>query len=441
MRRNEPVMAPHTSAHPLDTDIFDLIEGSLDAASAKLIEAHLEQCLLCRIKRQRLSDAPPIDFADVAGLMVPEYSRIDVQDAFGVEANRGELWLTVGDEAVMVLVRSVRTAPATGLVVVPVTFDVEAADDETIVLDEAFSPVDAPLAIYEQLTVSIPASALASRISLVRDVDLLALDAGQPGVTRGSAIDGPTDPRLEFRQYLTDLLTSLDPIVTDQSDEQPSPVSISAVFAEMVEHLEFNRGTATYVDPLELQGVGVPAGWTGVAVIDELMVRVVVIDTPSGLTDDVERQAAEEIFTKWHASALAVCTTWISEMAEMYDYAGLVGRIALDSGLRSSGPLFMLPVNDAVSKFLDQRTSVPTTPGRSAARGAPVDAHAILNQQVAGALASVVARGQSATIKSKSAGLTAVGTSLDALAEVLQQAFTEGFDVQSVVDVANEVSP
>ena len=99
MRRNEPVMAPHTSTHPLDTDVFDLIEGSLDAASAQLIEAHLEQCLLCRIKRQRLSDAPPIDFADVSGLMVPEYSRIDVQDAFGADANRGELWLTVGEEA------------------------------------------------------------------------------------------------------------------------------------------------------------------------------------------------------------------------------------------------------------------------------------------------------------------------------------------------------
>lgn len=438
MRRNKPVMAPHTSAHPLDTDIFDLIEGSIDAASAQLVEAHLQQCLLCRIKRQRLSDAPPIDFADTSGLTVPEYSLIDVQRSLGIDARRGELWLTVGDEALMVLVRTVRTAPASGLVVVPVTFDVEAADDETLVLDQAFSPIDAPLAIYEHLTVSIPAAALVSRISPSRDVDLLTIAAGQPGVTRGSAIDGPTDPRLEFRQYLTDLLTSLDPVLIEAPDDESS---IDTVFDEMVEHLRFTRGPETCVDPLELHGVGALPGWAGVAIVDELTVRVVVIDTSNGITDDLERQAAEEIFTKWHASALVVCTSAMSEMADVYDYAGLVGRTVLDSGTRSSGPLFMLPVNDAVSKFLDQKTSIPTTPGRSAARGAAVDAQAILNQQVVDALASVVATGQNANIKSKRAGLTSVASSLYALTEVLQQAFTAEFDVQAVIEVANQANP
>jgi hypothetical protein len=435
MRRSEPVMAPYTSAHPLDTDILDLIEGTLDEGSARLIESHLDGCLLCRIKRQRLSAAPPIDFADVRDLAVPVFPRIEVQDAPGTDASRGELWLAAGDEAVMVLIRTVRDH---GLVVVPVTLDTEAADDETLVLDDTSSPLAVPLAIYERLTISIGSYALRSRVVPVRDVDLFDLVVGQPGVTRGSAIDGPTDPRLEIRQYLIDRLTALDPPDPEEPDSPPAPMSTDDIFSEMVQHLEFSRGSEASVDRLPYLGVEVPNGWAGIAVIDELNVRVVVIDTPRGLMDESERDIAEAVFAKWSASALAVCTSELSDIADLYDYSGLTGRISVDSGERFSGPLLTLSVREAVSKFLDQRISIPTTPIASSARGTAVDAHAIMSQKVAEALDGVVIRGRNATIASKSNGYTAAGSSLEALSQVLQHAFTDDFDVRSIVEVANE---
>lgn len=438
MRRNEPVMAPHSSAHPLDTDLFDLIEGSLDAASARLVQSHLEGCLLCRIKRQRLSDAPPIEFADVSDLAVPAFTLVDVQDAPSRDAKRGELWLTAGDEAIMVLVRTVRTAPAHGLVVVPVTLDVEAADDETLVLDETSSPLAVAVAIYEHLTISIGSHALRTRVMPVRDVDLFSIGVGDPGVSRGSAIDGPTDPRLEIRQYLTDRLTALDPLGPEEPEDAES-ASIDDIFLEMVQHLDLTRGAEASVDPLQLLGVELPEGWTGIAIIQELTVRVAVIDTPHGLTDAVDLKAAEAVFGRCSVSGLAVCSSEFSDMADMYDYSGLVSRLLVDAGVRASGPLFALPAKEAVAKFLDQKIAIPTTPMSSTTRGAAVDAQAIMSIKLADALAAVVTRGRKATIASKADGYTAVGSSQEALDRVLQQAFTDDFDVQSVVDVANEV--
>ena len=54
-------MSRPASAHPLDMELFDYVEGACDAETADRIAAHLAQCLLCRIKRQRLAEAPPME--------------------------------------------------------------------------------------------------------------------------------------------------------------------------------------------------------------------------------------------------------------------------------------------------------------------------------------------------------------------------------------------
>jgi hypothetical protein len=206
---------PATARHPLDTDLMDLVEGTLSPDAARSVEAHLAGCVLCRIKRQRLTNEAPIDFIDVHDVEIPSFGRIATVDVSPATALPGELWLTEGDEAVMVLVRKVLD-PLLGLVVVPVTFDTEVADSGTVVLDATASPLGVPLAIYDAMVSSLPLYVLRNRVVPVRDVDLLNLAVGEPGVSRGSALEGPGDPRHEVRQYIADRLTALSPVEDDE---------------------------------------------------------------------------------------------------------------------------------------------------------------------------------------------------------------------------------
>jgi hypothetical protein len=216
-------MYSYPASHPLDTDLLDFVEGVLDGAASRVVETHLASCLLCRIKRQRFTGVAPFELTDVRDVRVPEFGAIEVEDAPGTAARRGELWLTNADEAMMVLVRSVRENDY-GIVVVPVTLDIEVADSGALILDASASPVAVPIGIYDRLAVSLPSSALFGRVIPLRsDIDLLALVAGEPGVSRGTPLEGSEDPRLEVRQYLSDRLVALDSYETDAGNGDSPP--------------------------------------------------------------------------------------------------------------------------------------------------------------------------------------------------------------------------
>jgi hypothetical protein len=360
----------------------------------------------------------------------------------GSAARAGQLWITADADGGRVLVRKVRSS---GLVVVPVTLDVEVADDETVVLDEAASPLGLPLAIYERLTISIPFAAIARRVIPIRDdVDLLALSSESVGVHRGLPIDGSTDPRLEIRQYLADRLTTLDTPVDEESFgdnvvfELPS---IDTLFADLQAHLSFARGEeATVLLPTTV-GSRIPAEWTGIAVVDELNVRVVAVDTPHGIAGTDDSKVAEEILALWGATAIVVCTLALSENVELWDAAGLRGSVSLATGERVSGPLIeMMSMPDAISKFLDQRIRIPEQTFGQPTRGTAIDTNAILVTKVAAAVSTVMVRGSKATTPSKKLGFNNVGSFEAALRELLPAAFGEDFSVQSIVDLADESS-
>ncbi len=443
MQRKQPAMAHHTSAHPLDTDILDLVEGTLGPAEEQLILAHLASCLLCRIKRQRLSAAAPVEFSDPRGPGTPAFAQIEVRHEDSSAVRAGELWITADDDGGMVLVRKVRSS---GLVVVPVTLDVEVADDETIVLDEAASPLGLPLAIYERLTISIPFEAIAGRVIPIRDdIDLLALISDSVGVSRGSAIDGSTDPRLEIRQYLTDRLTALDV----QDDEEPPTAddftfderTLDALFADIQEHLALARNDEASISSLKEIGAHSPAGWSGVAIVNELNVRVLVVDTPRGISGPDDFRAAEAVLALWDARALVVCNAAFPETATLYEPAGLRGSISVATGERTRGPsIARLPVPDVIAKFLDQHIKMPDEGFGEPTRGSAVDREAILAAKVTEAVAAIVERGSRANIRGKKLGYQHVDSALDALHDLLPAAFTEDFNVQAIINLANDDS-
>jgi hypothetical protein len=166
----------------------------------------------------------PIDLTDIRDLKVPEFGVIEIVDAAGTEARRGELWLTASDDATMVLVRTIRDDDY-GVVVVPVTLDVEVADNGALILDTSASPLVVPIAIYDRLPISLPSSALAGRVVPLRSgLDLLSLATGDPGVSRGSPLEGSADPRLEVRQYLSDRLVALDSYEAADDGDDPLPI-------------------------------------------------------------------------------------------------------------------------------------------------------------------------------------------------------------------------
>ena len=219
----------HAVKHPLDIDLADFAGDLVEEARREALEDHLGGCLLCRIKVHRLRDAlgerpeapdPARSGADASAgksawlsVTVP---RVAVADVSVGRLAPGQLWAAGKEERLLVLV--VREGNRR-VVVVPVTFDVAGADDGTIVVQAAHSPFDMDIAVYPALLAELPELSLVAcfgQLVEADDVDRL-LAGALPGTARGAAIDGPTDPRLEFRQMLADRLEALHEMAREPS--------------------------------------------------------------------------------------------------------------------------------------------------------------------------------------------------------------------------------
>ena len=331
-------MYSYPASHPLDTDLLDFVDGALDDAASRAIETHLASCLLCRIKRQRLTGVAPIEFTDIRNVRFPEFGSIVIENAPGTEVRRGELWLTASDEATMVLVRSIRDGDY-GVVVVPVTLDVEVADSGALILDTSASPLAVPIVIYDRLAVSLPSSALSGRVMPIRsEVDLLSLVAGDPGITRGSSLEGSADPRLEVRQYLSDRLVALDSYETDDGGDDQRPIDIDDRLSVLRDEIILRRGPSCEVEELgPLPSLPqTPEAWSGFARIKDFNIRILVIDTPGGLNDEQDYVCAQALLTRLDGSALTVCNLR-ADSTDLFDAPTLFHAFELPDGARGIG--------------------------------------------------------------------------------------------------------
>ena len=420
-------------AHPLDTELLDYVEGTSNAERADQIRLHLAACLLCRIKRQRLSGAPPMELIDVRSIVTPDFATIDVVSGEGM-AQPGQLWLTDADDATIVLVRSIRT-DGDGVVVVPVTLDVEAADDRTMTLEESASPLAVPLAIYDDLAVSLPLTALAERIVPRSDVDLMALTDGDEGVSRGAPIRSAADPRLELRQYLVDRLTALDPYDVEQREEADTPDDTQSRVSLLRDELLLRRGPNCDVQELRTLplGTAAPTGWTGIALVVDFTVRFIVIETPQGLHEAPDFVTAQALVTRLAASAMAVCTP-DSDTADVYEAPALFRGFQLPEGTRSSEPVISgLWLPDAVAKYLEQKRVVLSTIGISTQHAPKVDAAIVLKNEAVTAIDATVKRAARLGAEKRDGYLQLPAWRTE-VADVLARALEAGFDPQWIAD-------
>ena len=112
-----------------------------------------------------------------AGVRVPDAALVAVRGADRPESGPmvGELWRASqpgGGPVNVVWVRSVRS---TEVVVVPVSFDVELADDATLIVPGDASPLGLPLAIHTGLEATIDRETLRDRLAPL-DISTLAVD-------------------------------------------------------------------------------------------------------------------------------------------------------------------------------------------------------------------------------------------------------------------------
>ncbi len=400
-------------AHPLDVDLADLSGGLLDDARTEQVEAHLAACLVCRARLRRLRDAPLISLHADRPLPSVGFTAPGPGPVGGGEPAAADLWLAgPGDDRLLVLVLRVA---GERVLVAPVTFDVEAADDETLVVDTAGGGV----AVHPRLATEVPRSVLNHRLGRA--------DLTDP--RRGAAIVDATDPRIELRQILADRLGSLEEIRPDPGTAADAPPPRpEQIRSTLIADLRAFRGSVCTVRPLNGWGDVVladRAGWEPMATIDEIGIVLVVLDTPHGLADDTDYDIARSVLTRYNATALVVLAGTVSDSAEVFDSSALNYGIDAPSGHHTPPrPLISgLSPFDAIAKFLDQcsgaRAAAP------AARGpvTRVDVDEILREATAAAVADTVGRGSKFRIAPKRRGYESIADAEEGLATALAHAF------------------
>src|SRR5258708_11777879 len=209
---------------PTESALLSFARGQFTSAGAADVAAHLAGCLACSVWETRLRDAMVAE-ADgtvtarlaAAAQPIPDGLRTAVAapPGAGVPAC-GDIWRVGADEALLVWVRSLSSESAT---VVPVTLDVELADEYTLIVPAGESPLGLGLALMTTVEGDVDLRAFLQQIA--------ALPVGEqiteprrarsddrpppPGLLTGSPAGADDDQRLEYRHLLAGLLASVSP--------------------------------------------------------------------------------------------------------------------------------------------------------------------------------------------------------------------------------------
>ena len=420
------------TSHPLDVDLADLVDGVLDASRAAGVEAHLDACLLCRLKRRRLEGAPAP--APAGGFLPgPAFDMPSLEP--GGDPAVDDLWLAGTDDRLLVLVLGITGDRVTAA---PVTLDVEAADDETVVVEQ--SPFRTPVAVHPALATEIPRTVLTARVGTLT-VPPAQGAARAPAGHRGSAIAGPSDPRLQLRQHLADRLAAFaDPPPAGAGDAPPPrPEQVRSTLIADLRSMRGRACTARALDGWADLVLAEQRGWVPLVTVDEVGVVLVAFDTPHGLEDELDFDAARSVLTRLNASALVVLTGELSELADVFDAAALHAGIDMPSGAHNPPrPLIsgLVPF-DAIAKFLDQHSGARAMSPATRSPLARVEVADVLREAAAAAATDAARQGARFKIAPKRRGYESLAGAEDAIAAALARAFEGG----SVVEALQELTP
>jgi hypothetical protein len=373
-----------------------------------------------------------------AAVALPEPVRAALSGADRPDAGpqAGELWRARhpdGGPLTLVWLRSVSPA---GAVAVPVSFDVEFADDQTLIVAVEASPLGLPLALHLPVETTIDPQILLDRLG--------RLDT--EGCSVGPAIVSPLDERLEYRQALADRLAELAPRPTGVEDAGQHdwwPLDTASDRADLLKAIHQSLGESHPAARIAPRPPATAASepLSAVALVAELDAFVLVASVDRPLEDEARLEAARQVL---HAdqllNAICLCEHSAPFLAVVIDRRDVVAAIETPSGqlrpARQSRP--PAAVGAALTKFLDATISPFGRLARTFVEGHAPDARQLAVDVAADAVRTVEASAKGFKTEGKRPGYERVKRHRAAITRLVEEALNRpDVDVAATLEDAH----
>lgn len=362
-------MEQTSERHPLDVELFDFATGVADKAGSGDLIAHLEVCPVCRLRVARMRGSEPIDRKQsLGGLPVAQVTpsvsaALKAGEHPDVEA--GQVWLAGGTRRVLIWVHKVLE----GVVVAhPVSLDVGAADESSLIVDELPMIAQAG-AVVTSVIGTVPTDefvAFFGRLEIAEQVESIrhaaATGMSPPTALRtGPVLSDIADPRWELRQLLADDLASLDRI--DDAPEFPAEITASAQIAQQL-FGSLRRELAVrpscrvqHVTDVRLIAFADALGWIPVARVRELDCVVLVVAGSARFEWLFEHgEEATRLLDLAEASVLALTDSVKPYGTSLFEVCDLRTTFELPRAVDKNGPVLRAeprPIAKALFEYLD----------------------------------------------------------------------------------------
>src|SRR5581483_8737493 len=370
-----------------------------------------------------------------AAVAVPEGVRAAVAGADRPEAGprAGELWRARRGGGAVALVWLRPLGPGGEPRAVPVSFDTESTDEDTLVLPGEASPLGLPLALH-----------LAAETMIDRHSFLDRLGVIEPGAVDAALARAAASRRSSGGPGIED---ELGPMRGDAADQEWWPLDSSSVRGDLLKGVHRTLGEShpgARITPRPAATAG-SEHLSAVALVAELdaFVLVAVVDHP--LSDAARLEAARQAL---HADQLlnAVCLAEPAApfLSVVIDRRDVVAAIETPSGElrppRQSRP--PAPAGTALSKFLDATISPFGRLARTFVEGQALDPRALAVDVSADAVRTVHNSAKGFKTEGKRPGYERVKRHQSAITRLVEEALNQpGLDVAGILDEGTPQAP
>lgn len=421
-------------SHPTESALLSFARGQVKAPGAASIAAHLDSCLACRVWETRLRHASVAEADDMvaarltaAAQPIPEGLRhaLAVPPRGGAPA-AGDIWRVGADEALLAWVRRVSGESAT---VIPVTLDVELADEYTLIIPASESPLGLDLALITTAEGTVDLRAFLQQIAALPVEDqitqlVVARSDGRPpppGLLTGTPASSGDDERPEYQQLLAGLLAGLSPGALPDA-RQPGPGEVGAGVGRLADTLSVLTWHRPGLEISLLEGGRVVAAGP----VHQLAVTALVRDLDAAVlvavltgpepadvlsAPEVARACGGLLMTYQDADDVAVAIPDEDWTAVVVTPEFASRAVEAPSG-RLSGPRVAfqpLPLADALLRHLDARVTRWEHTGRLRFDRDAVDLAALAAAVSRAAVGRAIAEGRRARTPAKKNAYTALG--------------------------------